>query len=171
MVAKVDLARLGVVDEAQKQLAAGAIDGAALNAYIAQQFKRQPDINALRVADAKGTVLYGTGARNPSLPVITSDRQYFVRLRDDPNAGLVFSKPVLGRISGKWVIALARRIQRPDGSFAGVVYGAIEVERFYKMFSAIDIGENGAITLRDGELAIVARYPEPSTTGSSIGST
>jgi len=170
VVDKVDLALLGVVDEAQKQLASGGIDGPALNAYIARQFERQPDINALRVADSKGIVRYGTGTKNPSLPVITNDRPYFVRLRDDPNAGLVFSKPVLGRISGKWVIALARRIQRPDGTFGGVVYGAIEVEHFYKMFSAIDIGENGAITLRDSELTIVARYPEPSGTGASIGS-
>ncbi|MFA6311565.1 MAG: cache domain-containing protein [Sterolibacterium sp.] len=170
VVDRVDLALLAVVDEAQQQLAAGAIDAPALNAYIARQFERQPELNALRVSDAKGLVRYGIGAKDPSSPVIVSDRGYFRSLRDDPGAGLVFSQPVMGQISGQRVIALARRIQRPDGAFGGVAYAAIPVEYFYKMFSAIDIGENGAITLRSGELTIVARYPDMSGTGSSIGS-
>ncbi|MCX7172925.1 MAG: histidine kinase [Proteobacteria bacterium] len=168
-VGKLDLALQSVADEAQMQLAAGAIDGAALNGFITRQFERQSDLDSLRVTDVQGNILYGIGV-NPSSRVIVADRDYFIRLRDDPSEGLVFSKPVLGRISGKWVVILARRIKRPDGSFGGVVYAPIAVEHFQKIFSTIAIGENGAITLRDVDLSIIARFPEPSGTGSSIGS-
>ena len=155
---KVDLALLDVVDEAEKQLAGGGVDGPALNAFIARQRVRQPDLDSLRVTDANGTVLYGIGV-NPAARVSGADRDYFIRLRDDPGAGLVFSTPVLGRISGKMVVILGRRISRPDRSFGGIAYAPIAVEHFNKMFSSIDVGRKGGVALRDANLGLIARNP------------
>lgn len=162
---KVDLALFDVAEEAEKQIAGGGIDGSVLNAFIVRHYERQPDLDSLRVTDAQGNVLYGIGV-NPAAQVIASDRDYFIRLRDDPGAGLVFSKPLLGRISGKRVMIVARRINRPDGTFGGIAFAPIAVEHFSKMFSSIDVGRNGGVALRDATLGLISRYPERKAGGS-----
>ncbi|MDD5287159.1 MAG: PAS domain S-box protein, partial [Desulfuromonadaceae bacterium] len=166
---KCDLALLTTSIEAEQQLATGSIDMMALNAYIARLYSQQPDLDSLRVADRQGTILYGINVK-PGARISIADRDFFTRLRDDPKTGLVISKPVVGRISGKWVIILARRLNNTKGNFAGVVYAAITLEHFKKMFAALDLGSRGAISIRELDLSLVVRYPEPSGGGSSIGS-
>jgi len=168
IMAKSDLTLLSIVDEVQREQAAGGIDGPTLNAFIARQHARLPEFDSIRMADAQGEVKYGIGVVTGAA-VSGADRDYFIELRRNANAGLVLSKPVIGRISGKWVLILARRVNNPDGSFAGVVYGPIALERFMKLFAAFELGPSGAIGLRDGDMSIIVRYPEPKEIGSMVG--
>ena len=103
--------------------------------------------------------------------VSVADRAYFMRLRDSAAAGLEFSPPLRGRGSGQWVIVLARRIERPDGGFAGVVFAPVALDRLLQSFAAIDVGPRGRITLRDAAGRVVARYPEPAGAGDTTGRT
>jgi len=98
-----------------------------------------------------------------------ADRAYFERARQG-DEGLLFSEPLVSRISGKWVLILARRLTRPDGSFGGVVTAGIGVESLAATFATVDLGKHGAITLRDAALRLVARYPAPAASGSGVGS-
>jgi len=163
---KTDLALLSVADEVQRQAARGGMDGAVLNACIARQYARLPELDGIRVANAQGEVWYGTGV---AAAIKVADRDYFLQLRDHPTAGPAISRPVIGRISGKWVLIVARRVNNPDGSFAGVVYGPIALERIMKIFASIDVGHRGAISLRDETMGIIARYPESKGVGSVVG--
>jgi PAS domain S-box-containing protein len=165
---RTDLTVLTVADEVESQLAEGAIDESSLNLLIARQQARLPFLDGLRVVNAEGENRYGTAVR-PGVRASVIDRSYFVRLRSDPGAGLVISEPVVGRVSKKWSIILARRVNHPDGSFAGLVYGAITLEYFVRVFSAIDVGKRGAIALRGQDLSMVARYPEPADFSSIVG--
>ena len=132
---KIDLAVLGVKDEVERQLASGAADAPRLEALIRRLRERIPILFALRTVDAKGFVEYGNDVC-PGARINLADRDYFVRLKADPNAGLVFSKPVCGRVQAKWALMLARRIDRPEGSFGGVVYGAIDLEKLKAHFAS-----------------------------------
>ena len=98
-----------------------------------------------------------------------ADREYFQRLSKESNAGLVISKPAIGRTVGKWRITLARRISRTDGTFAGIAYGVLSLEHFIKLFSAIELGKYGVISFREEDLSIIVRYPELGKPGSTIG--
>jgi len=167
-VGKIDLTLLTVVDEHARLAAAGGIDARVLNELLARQQAHLPEIISLRIADANGIVKYGPGVA-PGSTVNLADREFFIRGRDTPHAGLIAAKPVFARISKKWVIVLARRLNQPDGSFAGVVYANLAVEHLSKTFSTIDVGKHGVISLRDGELGLIARHPELGEPGSAIG--
>jgi diguanylate cyclase (GGDEF)-like protein/PAS domain S-box-containing protein len=165
-----DLALFAAMDEYQRQRAAGAVDGKALNAYLGRVRSRLPEIDALWITNAQGMLVYGNNF-NPGAPTSLADRPYFIRLRDDPQAGLVISKPLVGRVSHQWVITLARRIDQPDGSFAGMVFAAITLEYLSRTFSALNVGAHGVIVLRDEDLGVVVRYPELQGVDSTVGST
>ena len=87
-------------------------------------------------------------------PLDLSDREHF-RVHLDPDSPQPFiSKPVIGRISHKPSIQITRRIERPDGGFAGVGLVALDPAYFNQFFASIDLGPNSLIYLigRDGVL-------------------
>ncbi|WP_246043682.1 PAS domain-containing protein [Geomonas edaphica] len=163
-----DIALLSVVDEAERQHRQGGISTDALNAFIIAQHTRVPALDSIRMADGKGNILYGTGVDRGSNKSV-QERDYFIKLRDNPQAALVISKPVLGLISGKWVVILARRVSGPNGAFAGVVYCAIPLEKIRNMLSTIDVGARGRITLRDESLGLILRYPQQLPVSTDVG--
>lgn len=164
-----EMALFAVQDELYRQRAHGKIDTPGLNRYIEQVRTRLPGIDAIRITDAQGFLQYGSDVK-PAARVSLADRPHFIRLRDDANAGLVISKPQLSRANNKMVIVLARRLTQEDGSFAGMVFAAIPLAYLTQTFANMDVGENGVVAIRDGELAMVARYPESPLGSMAVGS-
>ncbi len=165
---KIDLALLGAADEIERQLAGGGIDRQALNAFLARQQRRLPEIFSLRATDAMGIVSHGQGV-DPAARQNNSDREYFVRQRDNPHAGLVIAKPVFTRIDKKWAVPISRSIHLPDGSFGGVVYVNLGLDYLTKTFSMIDVGRRGSISVRDAQMNVFAVHPLPPDLDKVIG--
>lgn len=161
---KIELAMLSVKDEAERQLASKVSDGPRLEDCIERARVRVQALEGIRTVDSNGLVTHGTAVQ-PGSTIDVSDREFFMRLRTDPDPGLVICKPVLGRIAPRWVMSLARRINHPDGSFAGAVQAAIELDYLTRLFSGMDLGRDGAISLRNSDLTYILRYPETMTSG------
>lgn len=86
-----------------------------------------------------------------------SDREHFkVHVTADTDA-LFVSKPILGRASGKWSIPLSRRINRPNGEFAGVVVVSIDPGYFTHFYSELNLGPEGLTALYDLDGVALAR--------------
>jgi PAS domain S-box-containing protein len=168
IIRKSDMALLSVADEAERQLASGGIIGKVMDEIIVRQEARVQELNNLWVSNDRGDLIQGTG--NEQYPLVNiADREYFRQIRNNNDRKMFLSSPVLDRVTQKWVIIIARRINYPDGSFAGIVRGAFSIEFLTRLFACIDVGANGTIALRDIDLAVVARYPEPQGIASSIG--
>ncbi|TAN61908.1 MAG: histidine kinase, partial [Magnetospirillum sp.] len=135
-IGKIDLTLLAVGDEVMRQIAAGGIDKAALDAVLARNDARLPEALGLRVVDAEGIIRYAVTDVVVS-QVSIADRPQFIFLRDNPRPGLVISKPVFGRVAKQWMVTLSRRIDNPDGSFAGDVHVAITLARFTEIFGGV----------------------------------
>lgn len=134
-------------------------DARQLNAELLELERQLPEVLSLRVLDRDGMVRFGQGLP-AGRPINLADRDYFVRARDNPQAGLIISGPTLARISKQWVIILARRLETADGAFDGVLYANFSVAQFAEVFSKVALGRYGAATIRTTDLALVHRYPE-----------
>ena len=162
----INVALLSVRDAAEKQLAKGKLNPEEINNFISQQHSYLPHVQGIRISNATGDVLYGTGGITPGMTVNYSDRDYFIFHRDHPEGELFLSHPIFGPIAKRWVFYLSRRIDNPDGSFAGTVFAALSVDHFTSVFAQIDVGKRGSILLRDSRFALLARFPEiPNTIG------
>lgn len=167
-IQRIDLALIVLSGEMGREMATGGIRDAELNAYIARLFTQFPELSSIRTANAEGRIDHGIGVQ-PGSAFSVADRAYFAEARQNSKAGLLISEPVVGRISGQWVIILARRIDRLDGGFAGVAYAAITLEQFTQAMSRIDLGPHGTVTLRGRQLDIYAKYPVNKALGEVVG--
>ena len=156
MIDTIDFALLVSSDEISRQLSGGHPDKQSITSFLTLQQVRIPHIDLLRATDEKGDVIYGAGVLSPLSNI--SDRDYFFRLRDDSKAGLVISKPIIGKISKKWSWLFARRINKPDGSFGGVVYVSLFIDELEKVLTKLTMDSGSVAVIRDAEFGLIARY-------------
>ena len=117
------------------------------------------DLGAIFVLDENGNVILDSRSE-PARHANFADRDYFQYQRDHKDAGLYLSKPYQPRlISGEWSVAFSRRLEHPDGSFAGVVFGSLRLAYFQRLFAAIDLGPQGTATLFRSDGTVLMRWP------------
>jgi two-component system sensor histidine kinase/response regulator len=170
-IEKADLALLSVVDDLQRQLrVSGTLQDAQAQQMLQTYQARLNGLISLRVANAQGQVVLG-----PEVPLQSqaswADRPFFAPLRDQADAGLHITKPITGRVSGTRVISLVRRINGPDGRFAGVVGAAIPIEHFNRLLVNLKLGPRGVAVIRDADFGLIARHPpSPVPAAGTVGS-
>lgn len=115
-------------------------------------------LGTIAITDAAGDVTF---ASDPSAEdqVNFADRAYFAAHRSRPDAGLIVTGPIFSKISGQPVLVLSRRISNGDGSFAGVVTGAIKLSYFQSLFAGLQIGRGGSVNLYQSDGTLVVREP------------
>jgi diguanylate cyclase (GGDEF)-like protein/PAS domain S-box-containing protein len=98
----------------------------------------------VNIADAKGNVV---ARSQPAAPFNMADREFF-RLHAERDTGLLdISKPVASRMSGRPTILLSRRLNRADGSFAGIVLLSVRPEYFMQFYQEGELGKRGSLGL------------------------
>lgn len=100
--------------------------------------------NLYSVMDGKGNIVLSS---KPFTPGNYSDREH-VRVHQERDTGQLFiSKPVMGRVSGKWSIQLTRRINDRNGNFDGVVVVSMDPFYFTRLYQSINVGKHGSISI------------------------
>jgi diguanylate cyclase (GGDEF)-like protein len=120
------------------------------------------EMGVFLVIDENGTSIIDADAV-PAREAHYADRDYFKAQKDDPRRGLYVSRPLVSRLTGAPMIAFSRRINKPDGSFGGVVLGTLKLSYFGNLASRLNLGHEGAINLylRDGTR--IMRFPARDT--------
>ena len=111
---------------------------------------------AIQVFDADGQLTIDASTLDPR-PENRGDEEYFLVHRDNPDAGLFISRPMLHR--GAYSIVLSRRITGADGSFLGVVAGSIRFSYFHELFGRLNLGPTIGITVLRRDRTIIMRRP------------
>ena len=170
-VEKADLVLQNVVDELQRQVQrSGRLESVQGHQTLHTHQARLKGLITLRVANAQGRVVMGPDVE-PGSQASWADRPFFAKLRDQADAGLFITKPILGRVSGTRVISLVRRINGPDGRFAGLVGAAIPIEHFNGLLAELKLGTQGVAVIRDADFGLIARHPpSPVPAAGTVGS-
>ena len=113
-------------------------------------------IKGLFIYDEQGRWLVYSDAA-PAGALNNSDREYFIHHRTNPSARTLISGPIVSRSSGEWVIPVSRRINDPDGKFAGVVLVTLSVKHLLGVLDRFQIGDQGAIALFATDQLLVRR--------------
>ncbi|SPB15978.1 EAL/GGDEF domain-containing protein [Caballeronia novacaledonica] len=113
--------------------------------------------------DEYGTLIGNTSDPHPK-PIDLSDREHY-KVHAHSNDDLLYiSRPVRGRVSGLWTLQFTRRLNHPDGSFAGVVVVSEDPAYFTSDFyNVASIGREGVIAVVSDNGSVLAR-----STGGSL---
>lgn len=111
---------------------------------------------AIQVFDAGGNLTIDASTLDP-VPENRGSEEYFTVHRDDPNAGLFISRPMLFR--GAYSIVLSRRLSDTDGGFMGVVAGSIRFTYFHELFERLSLDPEDTITVLKRDRTIMMRRP------------
>jgi PAS domain S-box-containing protein len=110
----------------------------------------------IAVIAADGTLAFSNLAIS-SERVDLSDREHFkVHQAGGPVDRLFVSRPVKGRVSGKWSIQLTRAIF-DDGRFAGVVVLSLDPDYFVRYYQRFDLGAQGIVSIVRDTGEVMAR--------------
>jgi len=158
-VDKIDIVIQTVAAEVNVQLSRGKLQPMALQQVLDRQVQMMPEVVGARVIDARGLAVAASGEAAGKILDI-SDRAYFQQLKADGSTRLFIGKPVISRVSRQWIIPFARRINFPDGRFAGAIVVPVKIEYFSHLLRRFDPGSSDVLTLRYADLSLIARYPE-----------
>ena len=135
------------------------VDYATVNATLQKLQTRVPSVILIKSTDANGKIVFTSGS-DKSEALNVADRDYFQALKNDPYAAMTVSRPLLGRITKRWVLICARRFNLPNGEFGGIVFASVELEGYLYRLSGGEIKLSGddVFLLRDDDGHAIIRY-------------
>jgi PAS domain-containing protein len=99
------------------------------------------------IIDADGIMRASNAGPQPAPAVDLSDREHYRVHVGTSEDRLFISRPVVGRVSGKWSVQFSRRFSNPDHSFGGVVVASLNPEHLTQFYDKIDFGSAASIAL------------------------
>lgn len=119
----------------------------------------------LQVKELHGLFVYGpdgswlVSSIDQPVAANNADREYFQHHLNSRSRNTHIGKPVRSRSTGVWVLPVSRRLDNPDGSFAGVALGTIQISFFAELYESFDVGKEGVVLLARDDGTLIYRRP------------
>jgi len=88
-----------------------------------------------------------------------ADRDYFQVHRSGNSPRIFISEPILSPKTHNHIVAISRRLTHADGTFAGVIVGAIKLSYFQQLFKEASLSTGSNITLSRMNGTLLMRWP------------
>jgi diguanylate cyclase (GGDEF)-like protein len=88
-----------------------------------------------------------------------ADHEYFSFHKEFADRDLHVGPPVYSKTTGVYILTISRRLNHPDGSFAGVAVATITIDYFRNFYEQFDIGDSGVIFLANDSGTLLVRNP------------
>jgi PAS domain S-box-containing protein len=135
--------------------------GARLHEVLADRQASSAGTYAYFVLDAQGRLVASSRTPQPERADLSDTAEFRVH-HERRDAGLHLGAPRLGRVGyaqGQWIVNASRRIETPDGQFAGVVAAVVSLEQLRRFYDKLRLGEQGVAGLLSAEGVLIARSP------------
>ncbi len=140
-----------IADDADKDLLSlkqayeqDGLSSPVITAYVKNTAK-DPARNQVAICDEQGNIIVSFVER--AFLTNIADREYFQFQRNSNADALFIGQTITVRAVPQITIPLTRRIDKPDGSFAGIVYIGLKADYFLSFYEKIDLGPNQLISL------------------------
>lgn len=132
----------------------GRLDAGSGRALLRARLPGLPYVRAFWVVDAAGRVVLESGEASIGRPV--ADTPYFQAFRRDPTLDLFVGGVQRSRVTGRWMIPMARPIRDAAGGVREILVAAVDPPYVEQLWRGVDLGASGAIVLyqRDGQLMV-----------------
>jgi len=134
------------------------IDVPRIHKLLVQQSKIMPQLHGLFIYGANGQWIVTDKEVTPQ-PVNNADRDYFQYHRAHEDKNVRIGAVVESRSTNDLIIPISRRLNNPDGTFAGVLLGTIKVSYFVDYYGDFKIDDKGALVLATRDGTILVRRP------------
>jgi diguanylate cyclase len=129
-----------------------------IHKLLVQQSKIMPQLHGLFIYGANGQWIVTDKEVTPE-PANNADRDYFQYHRTHDDRNVRIGEVVRSRSTDDLIIPISRRLNNPDGSFAGVLLGTIKVSYFVDYYGDFKIDDKGALVLAMRSGTILVRRP------------
>ena len=140
-----------------------------INGILARSMEQHRHFFNAILTDSAGAVVADPRYQVPPA-VNLADRDFFIAHRAHPDLGLVVGSPVVSRITGDHVIPMTRRIDRPDGSFGGVMSAVVLVRELQDFMRSLRPGPASSVGILWADGRMLTRDP-PQPIGFSLADT
>lgn len=135
------------VDEILRELkaeyaATGSISPKLLT-YIAKT--RSLPLVHVSMANAKGIIESSSLPELVAMDITSSEYFQYFQSVNDPNPH--FARPVIGRKTQTWLFHVSRRLNAPDGAFAGTVTVGVDPVYFTNFYKNMQLGQGFVMTI------------------------
>jgi PAS domain S-box-containing protein len=150
-----------VADEVRSGKLDALADEAALHAYLRDQTVGLVQVVGLSLVDADGRIRASSTRFPQPVPAPSvAGMQGFQQLRSTPGSAMVVATAMRSINQPEtWMFPLGRRLERDDGSFAGVIAAAGHIDYFQNFYRDVRPDEGTAITLMHRDGTLIARFP------------
>jgi signal transduction histidine kinase len=133
----------------------GPTDPPAFDELLRRRLAGLRQATEIILADANGQVIHASGSM--AAGTVPPQGMALLRSYQAGKSGLLISEPFRTR-DGGWTALLGRPMPGPNG-LAGIALGAVNLAYFEEFYQAVDLTENGAISLHQRDGTLLARFP------------
>jgi len=152
-----DTALASIVDRVESE-GVGTAQIPRLREHLAAQVADLPGLDALHVYDQDGNWIANSRQTWPA-NLNNAEREYFQFHRTHTDRRAHIGAPIQSRTNGRWLVPVSRRIEHPNGGFAGVALATIRIDFFLQFYDSLDIGKDGAAGLVLENGTMITRRP------------
>ena len=116
----------------------------------------------LAISDRNGDLIASNLASLNGKRTSIADREHFRIPRDQPGDNLFISRPVIGRVSGRWSVQFVRKLMDETGAFDGVIVASLDPAFLSRFYTSLNVG-HGALMLLGQDGIVRSAAPETVT--------
>lgn len=156
ILTKFDLTMSETIRTIENKRGKDLLNKEVIREVLEERQKDIPESKAFFVLDENG---YDMFRFKDGKKLYLGDREYFRYQKNSIVDSLMISEPHIGRMTGVPSIVFSRKLVNRKNEFKGLVGISIPLTYFRDIYSKVDVGREGSISLGSNENIVYARYP------------